>query len=234
MRSAQQIAEAEERRRCARPGSAVQDAPRVGMTAGRPTITSSDGRSSISLRSRRAARRRALRPGLRRDPLATDFRRGSVGAAANREINGGARPLDGAYFRRARLGVEGMFAEDFNYRFMGEFGGSGTEGPTRINDAWINYTGLRAVHDPARRVLAARRTWTTATSQEELLCSSSAPRPSELSRTLGGADGRIGFAVRGNGAALDELAGAHDAHGRTTRRSSTPSARWWAAARCSP
>ena len=75
-------------------------------------------------------------------PLTTDFRRGSVGAVPNRENNAARDFSDGFYFRRARFGVEGTIARDFNYRLLLELGGAGTEGPTRINDAWIAYTGL--------------------------------------------------------------------------------------------
>jgi phosphate-selective porin OprO and OprP len=54
-----------------------------------------------------------------------------------------ARDLsDGAYFRRARLSVEGVFSKDFSYRLLLEFGGSGTEAQGRINDAYVMYTGL--------------------------------------------------------------------------------------------
>jgi hypothetical protein len=64
---------------------------------------------------------------------------GNVPTATTR----GARDFsDGFYFRRARFGVEGTIARDFNYRLLLELGGSGTEGPTRINDAWIAYTGF--------------------------------------------------------------------------------------------
>ena len=77
-----------------------------------------------------------------RRPLSQDFRRGSVGATANRETNAARDFSEGIYFRRARFGIEGNIARDFNYRLLLELGGAGTEGPTRINDAWIAYTGL--------------------------------------------------------------------------------------------
>jgi phosphate-selective porin OprO/OprP len=174
---------------------AAQDAPRLAMVGGRPTITTGDGRSAISLRSvvqLDIARHNQESEG----PLTTDFRRGSVGAGS-RETNAARDLSDGAYFRRARLGFEGMIAEDFGFRFMGEFGGSGTEGPTRINDAWINYTGL-APFTLQLGAFTPSANLDDATSQEELLFPERAS-PSELSRTMGGADGRIGFAVRSSG-----------------------------------
>jgi len=175
---------------------AAQEAPRVSLVAGRPTITSADGRSSISLRS--VVQLDAAH--YDQDPegsLATDFRRGSVGATGNREVTSARDLSDGAYFRRARLGVEGVFAEDFNFRFMAEFGGSGTEGPSRINDAWINYTGF-APFTIQLGAFTPSANLDDATSQEELLFPERST-PAELSRTLGGADGRIGLSLRSNG-----------------------------------
>ena len=131
-------------------------------------------------------------------PLTTDFRRGSVGGVPNRENNAARDFSDGFYFRRARFGVEGTIARDFNYRLLLELGGSGTEGPTRINDAWIAYTGfapftfqLGAFSPPANM--------DDGTTPEDLPFLERASA-SELSRSLGGADGRIGLAVKANGA----------------------------------
>jgi hypothetical protein len=33
-------------------------------------------------------------------------------------------------------------ARDFTYRVAAELGGSGTEGPARINDFWVGYSGF--------------------------------------------------------------------------------------------
>src|SRR4030095_12507248 len=110
---------------------AAQDAPRVSFNNARPTISSADGRSSISLRS--VVQVDAAHYG--EDPdggAATDFRRGSTGATANRETGAAPDFSDGAYFRRARFGFEGAVARDFTYRVLVELGGSGTEGPARI------------------------------------------------------------------------------------------------------
>ena len=166
------------------------------MTANRPTITSADGRSSLAVRSviqLDIADHREAAEGSN----GTDFRRGSVGAAPNRETNAARDLSDGAYFRRARLGFEGLIARDFNYRVMIELGGAGTEGPTRINDAWIAYTGfapfqiqLGAFSPPANM--------DDGTSVDGLVFIERAT-PAELSRTLGAADGRIGLGVRGSG-----------------------------------
>ena len=123
------------------PKVATQEAPKLSFTNNRPTITAADGRSSIAVRAN-VQMDGAMYGESPEGPLTTDFRRGSVGAPPNRETNAARDFSDGFYFRRARFGVEGTIARDFNYRLLLELGGSGTEGPTRINDAWIAYTGF--------------------------------------------------------------------------------------------
>lgn len=173
-----------------------RDGPKVAISQGRPTITSADGRASISLRGvvQMDMSKHDQSP---ERPLATDFRRGSVGATANRETNGARDLSDGAYFRRARMGFEGNLSRDFDYRLLFEFGGSGTEGPTRINDAYIAYSGFA----PFRIQLGAfspPANMDDGTTPEDLLFMERASS-SELSRTLAGADGRTGLGVRGAG-----------------------------------
>jgi phosphate-selective porin OprO and OprP len=172
-----------------------QEAPKVALNNGRPTITAPDARSSIAVRAN-VQLDAAMHSESGEGPLTTDYRRGSVGGAGNRETNAARDFSDGFYFRRARFGVEGSFARDFNYRLLLELGGTGTEGPTRINDAWIQYTGfgpltlqLGAFSPPANM--------DDGTSPEDLpfLERSSA---GELSRALGGADGRIGLGMKFN------------------------------------
>ena len=173
-----------------------QESAKVSMVNGRPTITSADGRSTFSPRAVVQLDMAAHNDGTE-GAAATDFRRGSVGATGNRETSAARDLSDGAYFRRARMGFEGTLARDFEYRMMLELGGSGTEGPTRINDAWIAYTGFA----PFRIQLGAfspAANLEDSTSVEDLLFLERAT-PSELSRTLGGADGRLGLGIRGAG-----------------------------------
>ncbi len=174
----------------------AQDQPKLSFAGNRPTITSADGRSSISLRAlvqMDAAHYDQAAAGT----LATDYRRGSVGAPPNRE-NDAARDLsDGADFRRARIGVEGVFNRIFSYKFVTEFGGAGTEGPARINDAWIAYTGLAPFTFQLGAFSPAANLEDNTTPEELLFIERSSA--SELSRSLGGADGRTGLAVRYNG-----------------------------------
>ena len=120
---------------------ATQETPKLSFANNRPTVTAADGRSSIAFRAN-VQLDGAMYGEAAEGPLTTDFRRGSVGGVPNRENNAARDFSDGFYFRRARFGVEGTMARDFNYRLLLELGGSGTEGPTRINDAWIAYTGF--------------------------------------------------------------------------------------------
>jgi len=175
----------------------TQETPKLTFSNNRPTVTAADGRSSISFRAN-VQMDGALYGESPEGPLTSDFRRGSVGGLPNRENNAARDFSDGFYFRRARFGVEGTMARDFNYRLLLELGGSGTEGPTRINDAWISYSGfapftfqLGAFSPPANM--------DDGTSPEDLPLMERASA-SELSRALGGADGRIGLAVKANGA----------------------------------
>lgn len=175
----------------------TQEAPKVTLNNNRPTVTSADGRSSIAFRSN-VQLDGAMYGESPAGTLASDFRRGSVGGTPNRENTAARDFSDGFYFRRARFGIEGTIARDFNYRLLLELGGSGTEGPTRINDAWIAYTGFApftfqvgAFSPPANM--------DDGTSPEDLPFLERASA-SELSRALGGADGRIGVAMKANGA----------------------------------
>ena len=174
---------------------AAQEAPTVRMVGNRPTIASADGRSTLSLRSNVQLDFGHYDQSSRR---ATGHRLPSrLGRHGQRE-NDAARDLsDGAYFRRARFGVEGIIARDFSYRLLFEFGGSGTEGPARINDAYIAYTGfapftfqLGAFSPPANLA--------DGTPTEDLMFIERATS-AELSRALGAADGRLGIGLRTGG-----------------------------------
>jgi len=175
---------------------AAQESPTVAMTGARPTVTSADGRFTFTPRAIvhvDAAHHDQAAAG----PLATDFRRGSVGGAGNRETDAARDLSDGAYFRRARLGFEGTIDRDFAYRFVMELGGAGTEGPARVNDAWISYGGfapftlqLGAFSPPANM--------DDSTGVDNLAFLERATA-AELSRQLAGADGRFGLGARANG-----------------------------------
>ncbi len=172
-----------------------QEQPVWSMVNLRPTVTSPDGRFSLSLRGLfqfDAANYFQDAP----RALNVDFRRGSVGAS-QREVNSARELSDGVNFRRAQIGFEGRFWRDFNYRVIYEFGGSGTEGPARINDAYVNYTGLAPFTFQVGAFLP-NSNMEDSTSATDILFMERAT-PAELSRALAGADGRYGAGVRGNG-----------------------------------
>ena len=176
---------------------ATQDQPKMSIANNRMTVTSADGRSSIALR----ALVQADVAHYSQDSagsLDTDFRRGSVGATANRDIDGARDLSDGAYFRRARFGFEGVINRNFNYKLLLELGGAGTEGPTRINDAWIAYNGF-APFTLQMGAFAPSTGLADSTTPDDLLFIER-PSSAELARAMGGADGRLGLALRASGA----------------------------------
>ncbi len=176
---------------------ASQEQPKTIFNGNRLSITSADGRSSLAVRAlvqTDAAHYSQSSAG----SLGSDFRRGSVGATANRETDAARDLSDGAYFRRARFGIEGTIARSFNYRLLVEFGGAGTEGPTRINDAWIAYTGF-APFSLQLGAYAPPVNMADGTTPDDLLFIER-PSSAELQRALGGADGRFGLGIRGSGA----------------------------------
>jgi phosphate-selective porin OprO/OprP len=175
---------------------AAPESPKLTFSNNRPTITAADGKSSFAVRAN-VQLDGAMYGEDKEGPLATDYRRGSVGATANRENNAARDFSDGFYFRRARFGVEGTISSAFNYRLLLELGGSGTEGPTRINDAWIAYTGL-APFTFQLGAFSPPANMDDGTTPEDLAFLERASA-SELSRSLGGADGRIGLGLKANG-----------------------------------
>lgn len=165
----------------------------VTLANGRPTIQSADGAHSVSLRGRvftdfaHYAQDAA-------GPLATDFRRGSIGAAGNRETFAAQDLSSGVNIRRATIGIDGRFANDWTYRLLYEFGGSGSEGPARINEAWIAYGGFD-FGNLQFGAFAPPANLEDSTSIEDALFLERAT-PAELSRALGGGEGRYAVGMR--------------------------------------
>jgi len=166
----------------------------VSLANGRPTFASGDGQFTASLRGiiqLDAAQYDQRRAG----PPATDFRRGSVGDAAEADR---ARDLgDGANFRRVRFGVEGKAWGDWNYNLLFDFGGSGVEEAGKITNAYIEYAGLQ----PLRLRVGA---FSPITGLEDATSNTASLFPeraavTELVRGLAGGDGRTGAAVLANG-----------------------------------
>ncbi|MGH1559976.1 porin [Caulobacter segnis] len=55
-------------------------------------------------------------------------------------VIGNARDLNnGTNFRRARLGVDGKFAKNFDYSILLDFGGAGTDGAGQLQELFLQY-----------------------------------------------------------------------------------------------
>jgi phosphate-selective porin OprO/OprP len=173
---------------------AATEAPKSSFANGRPVITSADGKSSLAIRAI-AQVDGALYGESAEGALASDFRRGSIGGG--RENNAARDFSDGIAFRRARFGVDGVFNGNWNYRLMFEFAGSGTEGPARINDAWIAYTGFAPFTFQVGAFSPPSNMDDSTTPDDQVFVERASA--SELSRALGGADGRLGFGLRSGG-----------------------------------
>lgn len=112
---------------------------------GRPIWTSADKKNSVALRAQvqvDAATYIQSAPG----PLAVDLRRSgpAVGfTSSNVDLTHARELKDGLVLRRARLGVDGQFLGDFQYRILLDFGGSGVENTGQFYESWIQYSGLQ-------------------------------------------------------------------------------------------
>jgi phosphate-selective porin OprO/OprP len=172
------------------------DAPKVAFANSRLTVTAADGHSSLAVRGFAQLDGASYQQDSE-GPLASDYRRGSVGATANRETNAARDFSEGFLLRRARFGVDGMVGQNFTYRLLFDFGGSGTEGPARVNDAWIGYTGL-APFTFQLGAFSPPANMDDSTSAEDLLFLERSSA-GEISRALAAADARFGFGVKANG-----------------------------------
>lgn len=170
-------------------------ATKVSLANGRPTIATADGAFTASFRGvfqLDAAHYDQAAAG----PLATDFRRGSFGDASE---NDHARDLsDGANFRRARLGIEGKAFSVFDYHFLYDFGGSGTEEAGKISAAWVQY-GF-----PVANLKLRIGAFSPPSGLEEAVSTNGSlfverASPAETVRGIAAGDGRTAVALLGSG-----------------------------------
>lgn len=168
--------------------------PKITFNNARPQIASADGQFTAAFRGVFQLDT-ALYDQHSAGPLATDYRRGSFGDAAEADH---ARDLtDGANFRRVRIGIEGKAFGDWNYAFLYDFGGTGVEGAGQINQAWLQYNGLGPVKVKvgAFAPLAGMDDATSAYSTVFL----ERAAISELTRGLAAGDGRTAVALLAGG-----------------------------------
>ena len=170
------------------------EAPKVKMDGGRPTFESADGQFTASIRGRvqwDAATYEQDSEG----PLATDYRRGSVGDATEASR---ARDLSsGTNFRRAQIGVEGTLFKDFGYSFGYQFGGSGTEEGGRIQDVYVEYKGVDNWRFRAGAFSPPANLDDAAGSADTIFQERASA--AEISRALAGSEGRAGIGALGSG-----------------------------------
>jgi phosphate-selective porin OprO and OprP len=170
--------------------------PKITSNNGRFTLASADGYNTIAFRLfvQGYAGWYDQDP---TGPLATDYRRGSVGATPNRDNNAARDLNNGFVLRRARVGIEGILSRDFGYKLIAEFGGSGTETQGRVNDAWVSYSGLAPFTFQVGAFTPASN-FEDGTSADDITFVER-PAPGELARTLGAADARLGVGARASG-----------------------------------
>ncbi len=107
--------------------AAVQARPALSLPNGRPTFATADGAFTATLN------------GVMQFDAGNYFQNNNLPPA----ITGAARDLNGGTnARRARLGFGGKAFGDFDYNFLYEFGGSGTEQAGAIQELWFQYTGF--------------------------------------------------------------------------------------------
>lgn len=101
----------------------VQSATTVSIAGGKPTIASGDGAYSATLH------------GVMQLDAAQYYQDKGLPA-----VLGNARDLNnGTNFRRARLGVDGKFAKNFDYSILLDFGGAGTDGAGALQELYVQY-----------------------------------------------------------------------------------------------
>ena len=136
----------------AQPASSSPDAPSppppaaayaggASILAGRPSISSPDGRFAANLHAvMQLDSAKYIQDAAR--PPTLDLRRGAAATdtAHARDLN------DGVDFRRARIGVDGRVFGDFEYNVLFDFGGAGAEDAGHIQELWVQYSGLRPFH----------------------------------------------------------------------------------------
>lgn len=147
---------------------------------GKPTIATSDGRFSATLHGV-----------MQLDTAKYDQEDRLPAAVTARDLSGGAN------FRRARIGVDGKVFGAFDYNILFDFGGSGAEDSGRVQEMWVQYSGLK----PLRFRVGA---FAPPLGLEDAASTNGAlfperPAAADIARGLAGGDTRIGAGVIGNG-----------------------------------
>lgn len=140
--------------------------PTIKLDNGRPTIATADGNFTLALRTL----------------IQFDLGYYSQGA-----VPAGTDFSSGSNFRRARFGASGTVFKDWQYEFIYDFGGSGTE-TAGISSAFIQYDGLAPVHLKIG-AFPPPESLEDSTSASDLLFVERS-QPTDLGRSVAGSDGR--------------------------------------------
>ena len=152
----------------------------VTIANGKPLIASTDGRFTAGFH------------GIMQLDTAKYFQEDHLPAAVTaRDLNGGAN------FRRARLGVDGKAFGVFDYNILLDVGGSGAEDTGRIQDMWIQYSGLKPWRFRLGAFAPSAGLGDSASTNSSLFPERAAV--SDLTRGLAGGDTRVGLATIANG-----------------------------------
>ncbi len=150
------------------------------IAGGKPTIASADGKFSATLH------------GVMQLDTAKYFQKDHLPTQVTaRDLSGGAN------FRRARIGVDGKVFGNFDYNILFDFGGGGAEDAGRVQELWVQYSGLK----PWRFRVGA---FAPPLGLEDAASTNGAlfperPAASDVARGLAGGDTRVGGGVIGNG-----------------------------------
>jgi len=171
--------------------------PKVSFPGGRPTFATADGNFTASLRGQLQLDTAAyLQPAA--GPITTDLRRDgpALGSSATNTDAAHARDLkDGAFWRRARIGIDGTAYGDFSYRLLFDFGGSGVEDAGQLYEGWAEYDGLKPFH-------ARIGAWPQSIGLEDQMSTNNQmflerPGIADVARNLAAGDTRIGAGAFG-------------------------------------
>lgn len=159
---------------------ATQSATTVSIAGGKPTIASGDGAYSATLH------------GVMQLDAAHYFQDKGLPA-----VIGNGRDLNnGTNFRRARLGVDGKLAKNFDYSILLDFGGSGTDGSGVLQELYLQYN--YAPFKVRVGAFAPNLGLEDAASTNGSLFPER-PSPAEAARGLAGADRRIALQTQAVG-----------------------------------
>ena len=152
----------------------------VSLAGGKPTIATSDGRFSATLH------------GVMQLDTAKYFQKDHLPTQVTaRDLSGGAN------FRRARIGVDGKLYGSFDYNILFDFGGGGAEDAGRVQEMWVQYSGLKPLRFRVGSFAPPLGLEDAASTNGALL--PERPAVADVARNLAGGDTRIGGGVIGNG-----------------------------------